>query len=142
MDFQKLKFKEVVTKDGIQYFINEKIVDEDTYHKLLNDESLYTVPKLPKTSNGENSCDTNESQCMCEECQELFTIISDIKELDTGEAVEALREYLEFIRTEASLETTIHIYSESGSNATKTAAKLEVQLENYRNQNTVEIDIE
>lgn len=130
-----MKFKEVVTGDGIQYFINEKIVDEVTYHKLLNDESLYTIPKLPKmTSNGENSCNTNENQCMCEECQELFTIISDIKELDTGEAVEALREYLEFIRTEASLETTIHIYSEIGSNATRTAAKLEVQLEDYRDQ--------
>ena len=143
MSFQKIKFKEVVTKDGIQYFINEKIVDEATYNKLLNDESLYTLPPLPKTNtNGENSCDSNEDKCMCEECIELFSVISDIKELDTSEAVEALREYLEFVRTEASLEATIHIYNEIGISATKTTAKLEIQLENYRDQHMVEIDIE
>ncbi len=145
MGFEKLKFREVVNGDRIEYFINNKQVEKNVYDKLMFDDSLYTFPPLPKVDKSpEDSCNINHDDegdgFICEDCQELLDIISDLREMDDGEAIDALREYLNIVRAETQLETLIEVYSELGSSTSKLATRLEIELENFRSQFSDEED--
>lgn len=146
MSFEKIKFKEIINGEEIQYLINDKYVTKETYFSLLNDESLYVLPPLPKmngspensynvdkTSNVNNK-NNDEGICACEECQELLEIIYDIREMNDNEALEGLRNYIDAIRTKTNLESLIQAYSEFGNSMIKVSAQLEVELEDFLSQ--------
>ena len=133
MGFEKLRFEKIVQNDETQFFINSKLVDENTYNKLLNDETLYTFPPLPKVDKSPENHDNNE-EYICEDCQELLQIITDLREMDDGEAIDALRGYIEIIKTETHFQSLIEAYGELGSSFNKVSAKLEVELDNFLGQ--------
>src|SRR5680860_1166206 len=99
--FEKMKFKEVITDNVTLYYINNKQVEESTYLSILKDDSLYTLPPLPKMNDSpENNCNnsnnTNNNEddteiCACEECEEFLQVIHDIREMDDNLALDGLR---------------------------------------------------
>ena len=134
MGFERLKFKEIINGNEKQFFINDKQVDENTYEKILNDNSLF-FPPLPKVDKSpENSNNHNDEEFICEDCQELLNIITDLREMDDGEAIDALRGYIEIIKTETHFQSLIEAYGELGSSFNKVSAKLEVELDNFLEQ--------
>lgn len=135
MGFEKLKFEKITNGDEKQFFINDKLVEEDVYNKLLNDNTLYTFPPLPKVDKSpENSNHNDEETFICEDCAELLDIITDLREMDDGEAIDALREYIEAIKTEAHFRSLIEAYGELGSSFNKVSARMEFELERYMEQ--------
>lgn len=145
--FQKIKFKEIINGDKIEYMINDKFVTKDTYTKLNNDETLFVLPPLPKVINSpENRFrqveeDINEDeQCDgdCPECQELALVVSDIKEMSDEEAIEGLRHYIESIKVQTHLEVSSAIYAELGNSMIKVASRLEIQLEDFYDSQSVD----
>jgi len=144
MAFDKIKFKEIVNGEEITYQINDKFVTEEVYSSMLNDESLYVMPPLPKMNGSpENSCkviDINKNRdnvdelCQCDQCQELLQVIDDIREMDDIEALEGLQNYIESIKIKSHLETASQIYNEIGNNMIKVSGKLEDQLDDFLNQ--------
>ncbi len=141
MGFEKLKFEKIINNDQTQFLINGKEVDEKTYTKLISDDSLYTFSPLPKVDKSpEDSGNHNDEEFICEDCAELLNIITDLREMDDGDAIEGLRNYLDVIRTETQLETLIEVYSELGSSTSKLATRLEIELENFRSQFSDEED--
>ena len=160
MGFEKIKFEKIINNNEVQHIINGKFVTKSTYESLLNDESLYVLPPLPKikvspenniktniktnnkTSNSNNleeitKEDEDEDsidQCNCEECQELRLVISDIKEMDDNEALEGLKYYIEAVKTKTHLESVSRVYEELGNSMIKVSSKLDVQLEEFLSQ--------
>ena len=153
MSFAKLKFKEIIKGKKHNFFINDKSVDESTYNQILNDDSLYELPPLPKPKmnvSPENNCNininnvdntninTNTEECPCENCQELLNIISDIREMGDNEALVELGSYIEAVKTKTHMESLIEAYSELGSSMVKVSSRLEIQLENFMEQFSTE----
>jgi len=146
MSFQKIKFEKIIDNNNeVQHLINGKYVDKETYESLLNDDTLYILPPLPKMNGSpENSCkvidinknrDNNNSEfCQCDQCQELLQIIDDIREMDDFEALEGLQNYIESIKIKVHLETASQIYNEIGNNMIKVSGKLEDQLDEFLSQ--------
>jgi len=134
--FEKMKFEEIINGEDIQFFINGKKVEEDTYNTLLNDDSLYNFPPLPSPENKSNinnkyyspsSSITQEEPeiCDCEQCTEFLTIINDIRKMDDYQALEGLKNYIELVKMQALSE----VYSELGTNMIKISSRLEDKIE-------------
>lgn len=148
MSFQKIKFKEIINGENISYQINDKFVDFDTYTKLNNDETLFILPPLPKVINSpenrfnkqveETTCDDEQCDGDCPECEELALVISDIREMDDDEALYGLRHYIESIKIQTHLEVSSAIYTELGNSMIKVASRLEIQLEDYYDSQNVD----
>jgi len=136
MGFDKLKFKEIIKPNGeVEYFINGQHVNEDTYNKLLNDDSLYNLPPLPKVNENYNEyIDEHYDEDINENYEELLNIVQDIKQMNEKEAINGLKNYLEIIKTEVYLQTLITTYNEIGNNSIKFAARLENELEDLLNE--------
>ena len=131
-----MKFEKIKNGDKIEYYINDKPVDENTYNILLKDESVNKIPHIKNKFNNEDyenlEFNINFNQCMCEQCQEIRKIVKAIKELEENEGFKLLSDYIEYIENEISLSTLISIYSQIGNHAQKLAARLENQLEDFR----------
>ena len=157
MGFEKIKFEKIINNNEVQHIINGKYVTKSTYESLLNDESLFVLPPLPKIKvSPENSIKTNGNsnsnnnnheettkededednigQCDCEQCQELRLVISDIREMDDNEALEGLKYYIEAVRTKTHLESVSQVYEELGNSMIKVSSQLDVQLEDFLSQ--------
>ena len=147
MEFSKIKFKEIIneTTNETSYQINDKFVTKEVYDSMEQDESLYVLPPLPKMNGSpENSCkviDINKNRyndesefCNCDQCQELLTIIDDIREMDDAEALEALGGYIEAIKTKTNLKASADIYNTLGNNMIKVSTGLEIQLDDFLSQ--------
>ncbi len=146
--FEKLKFTEIIHEDSntIEYKINDKYVDFETYNKLLNDETLFVplpfpkINKSPENSNNSNTCnnpnDSNDEDytCNCEECKSLRQMVYNLQDMDEEEAFNALGGYLEVFKTEVKMETLIETYEAIGNNLIKHSGKLEDQLEAFMGQ--------
>lgn len=146
--FEKLKFTEIIHEDSntIEYKINDKYVDFETYNKLINDESLFVPHPLPKinkspenSNNYSSSNDFDNSNydnltCKCDECKSLMDIVREIQELDENEAFNLLNGYLEINNTEIKMRAFIETYNTIGNNLTKHSGKLEGQLEAFLEQ--------
>lgn len=146
--FEKLKFTEIIHEDSntIEYKINDKYVDFETYNKLLNDETLFAplpfpkINKSPENSNNSNTCnnpnDSNDEDytCNCEECKSLRQMVYNLQDMDEEEAFNALGGYLEVFKTEVKMETLIETYEAIGNNLIKHSGKLEDQLEAFMGQ--------
>jgi len=154
MSFQKIKFEKIINNSEVQHLINGKYVDKETYESLLNDDTLYVMPPLPKMNgspensnppkpsnvtniNKYNSSDSeyeSNEECDCPQCQELLDIIYTIREMDNYEAKELLTNYIDAIKTKTGLETSTEIYSQLGNGMIKVSAQLDVQLDNFMSQ--------
>lgn len=137
MSFQKLKFKEIINGEEKQFFINDKLVDENTYLKMLMDDSLYSLPPLPKTNSvPDDRCSANENneEYLCEECQQFLNIIEAVRELDDNESLELMRDFVEDIKTQTVFQALIGAYSELASNLNKTVARMEIELEKLEDE--------
>lgn len=143
MNFEKMKFREVINGDSILYFINDKEVKKEVYDSILNDKSLYTFPPLPKMNGSpENSCDIDDNDseeiCQCDDCLELLGLIEDIRELDDHDALNELRNFIEIVKVQIHYESLSQAYSELGNSMIKVSANLETELDNVLGQFTVE----
>lgn len=143
MKFERMKFKEIINGENVEYMVNDKFVTKEVYDKLLADESLYILPPLPKmNSSPENSCDINDKDfeeiCTCEDCLELLGLIEDIRELDDHDALNELRNYIELVKVQTHYESLSQAYNELGNSMIKVSANLETELDNILSQFEVE----
>jgi hypothetical protein len=141
-----MKFEKIIKGKKIEYFINNKPVEQEVYDSILQDDSLYEFLPLPKVNNiPDNNCNTNkvvsinknsenEEECHCENCQELLIMINNIREMDDYEAKNILGNYIEVIKTHVHMETLVDTYNEIGNSLVKHSGKLENQLEEFLGQ--------
>ena len=129
----------------MEYMINDKFVSKEVYDKMMNDESMYILPPLPKMNDSpENSCDNEnddvdtEEICQCDDCLELLGLIEDIRELDDHDALNELKNYIEIVKVQTHYESLSQAYSELGNSMIKVSANLETELDNVLGQFTVE----
>lgn len=124
-----MRFREETFKENGQiikkYYIDDKEVSQDVYYSLTDE--LYENTKLKQEEHTEEICD-------CEECQYYIDLIHAIKESDYSEALEILRQEIEFRVQEAYMEGQHVLANELGNSLLKHAVKLEDELENlYEN---------
>jgi len=154
MAFEKILFEKIIDNGQLDYKINNKFVTEEIYNAILNDETMYILPPLPKMNGSPensnppkpsnvtniNKYNSNDSEyesneeCDCPQCQELLDIIYTIREMDDYEAKELLTNYIDAIKTKTGLETSTEIYSQLGNSMIKVSAQLDVQLDNFMSQ--------
>ena len=154
MAFEKILFEKIIDNGQLDYKINNKFVTEEIYNAILNDETMYILPPLPKMNGSPensnppkpsnvtniNKYNSNDSEyesneeCDCPQCQELLDIIYTIREMDDYEAKELLTNYIDAIKTKTGLETSTEIYSQLGNGMIKVSAQLDVQLDSFMSQ--------
>ena len=124
-----MRFREETFKENGQiikkYYIDDKEVTQDVYYNLTDE--LYENTKLKQDEHMEEICD-------CEECQYYLDLIHAIKESDYSEALEILRQEIEFRVQEAYIEGQHVLANELGNSLLKHAVRLESELEDsYEN---------
>jgi len=154
MAFEKILFEKIIDNGQLDYKINNKFMVSSFNIAILNDETMYILPPLPKMNGSPensnppkpsnvtniNKYNSNDSEyesneeCDCPQCQELLDIIYTIREMDDYEAKELLTNYIDAIKTKTGLETSTEIYSQLGNSMIKVSAQLDVQLDNFMSQ--------
>jgi len=124
-----MKFREETYKENgriiKKYFIDDKEVTQDVFFKLTDE--LYENTKLKQD-------DHNDEICDCEECQYLLELINEIRQSSDSEALDILKNEIDFRVQEAYLEGQHVLANELGNSLLKHAVKLEDELENlYEN---------
>ena len=124
-----MRFREETFKESGQiikkYYIDDKEVTQDVYYNLIDE--LYENTKLKQDEHTEEICD-------CEECQYYLDLIHAIKESNYSEALEILRQEIEFRVQEAYMEGQHVLANELGNSLLKHAVRLESELEDlYEN---------
>lgn len=130
-----MKFEKIQSNGEIKFYINDKIVDENTYNILSNDDSVNQTPHKKTMSNQqyedhEFNIEAEDSvYCECEECQNIREVVSQIKELEDDDAFNYLRDYITSIQYETGNFANIEILTQIGNEFIKAAGKMEAELE-------------
>lgn len=82
------------------------------------------------------NCDNNSQEiiCDCDYCQQMLSIVRIIKELDDKQALEEFKDCVELVKAETKMETMIKLYNEIGNNMHMASSKIELQLNDFLNQ--------
>lgn len=131
-----MKFREEIYSENgkiiKKFYIDDKEVTHDVYLKLTDE--LYENIKVKQDEHP-------DEVCACEECQYLNQLVNEIKQSSDSEAVEILRNEIEFRTQEAYLQAQHVLANELGNSLIKYAVRLEDDLEDlYESNNWIEVD--
>lgn len=109
-EFKRIE-KTIGDQTNCEYFIDQKTVDEKTYNQMfdelfdeLNGNKKSKYKKIIKnndlTSNKKNvtssRCDEDsEENCICEECNDILSLLKQIKNLSEKDAFHLLKYYID-----------------------------------------------
>jgi len=124
-----MKFREETYKENgriiKKYFIDDKEVTQDVFFKLTDE--LYENTKFKQDEHPDEICN-------CDDCQCLLDLVREIKIASDSEALDILKNEIDFRVQEAYLEGQYVLANELGNSLLKHAVKLEDELENlYEN---------
>ena len=120
-----MKFREETYKEngGIikKYFINDKEVTQDVFFKLTDE--LYENIKFKQDEHLDEICN-------CDDCQYLLDLVREIKIASDSEALDILKNEIDFRVQEAYIEGQHVLANELGNSLLKHAVKLEDEIDN------------
>lgn len=124
-----MKFREETYKENgriiKKYFIDDKEVTQDVFFKLTDE--LYENTKFKQDEHPDEICN-------CDDCQYLLDLVREIKIASDSEALDILKNEIDFRVQEAYIEGQHMLANELGNSLLKYAVKLEDELENlYEN---------
>jgi hypothetical protein len=124
-----MKFREETYKEngGIikKYFIDDKEVTQDVFFKLTDE--LYENIKFKQDEHLDEICN-------CDDCQYLLDLVREIKIASDSEALDILKNEIDFRVQEAYIEGQHVLANELGNSLLKHAVKLEDEIDNlYEN---------
>jgi len=124
-----MKFREETYKENgriiKKYFIDDKEVTQDVFFKLTDE--LYENTKFKQDEHPDEICN-------CDDCQYLLDLVREIKIASYSEALDILKNEIDFRVQEAYLEGQHVLANELGNSLLKHAVKLEDELDNlYEN---------
>ena len=124
-----MKFREETYKENgriiKKYFIDDKEVTQDVFFKLTDE--LYENTKFIQDEHPDEICN-------CDDCQYLLDLVREIKIASDSEALDILKNEIDFRVREAYIEGQHVLANELGNSLLKHAVKLEDELENlYEN---------
>lgn len=124
-----MKFREETYKENgriiKKYFIDDKEVTQDVFFKLTDE--LYENTKFKQDEHPDEICN-------CDDCQYLLDLVREIKIASDSEALDILKNEIDFRVQEAYIEGQYVLANELGNSLLKHAVKLEDELENlYEN---------
>jgi len=124
-----MKFREETYKENgriiKKYFIDDKEVTQDVFFKLTDE--LYENTKFIQDEHPDEICN-------CDDCQYLLDLVREIKIASDSEALDILKNEIDFRVQEAYIEGQHVLANELGNSLLKHAVKLEDELENlYEN---------
>jgi len=129
-----MKFREETYKENgriiKKYFIDDKEVTQDVFFKLTDE--LYENTKFIQDEHPDEICN-------CDDCQYLLDLVREIKIASDSEALDILKNEIDFRVQEAYIEGQHVLANELGNSLLKHAVKLEDELENlYENSSSHE----
>lgn len=124
-----MKFREETYKENgriiKKYFIDDKEVTQDVFFKLTDE--LYENTKFKQDEHPDEICN-------CDDSQYLLDLVREIKIASDSEALDILKNEIDFRVQEAYLEGQYVLANELGNSLLKHAVKLEDELDNlYEN---------
>lgn len=124
MNFREETYKEngrIIKK----YFIDDKEVTQDVFFKLTDE--LYENTKFKQNEHPDEICN-------CDDCQYLLDLVREIKIASDSEALDILKNEIDFRVQEAYLEGQHVLANNLGNSLLKHAVKLEDEIDNlYEN---------
>lgn len=124
-----MKFREETYKENgriiKKYFIDDKEVTQDVFFKLTDE--LYENTKFKQNEHPDEICN-------CDDCQYLLDLVREIKIASDSEALDILKNEIDFRVQEAYLEGQHVLANNLGNSLLKHAVKLEDEIDNlYEN---------
>ena len=124
-----MKFREETYKENgriiKKYFIDDKEVTQDVFFKLTDE--LYENTKFKQDEHTDEICN-------CDDCQYLLDLVREIKIASDSEALDILKNEIDFRVQEAYIEGQHVLANKLGNSLLKHAVKLEDEIDNlYEN---------